>query len=58
MSEKSIKRMCKLERKQIEKQFDAVLETVRDPAYICRKCAHVANRKTPLCKPKSLNGKA
>ena len=46
--------MCKLDRKVIEKQFDTVVETVRDPAYICRKCARVANRKAPLCKPKPL----
>ena len=54
MPDQSIKRMCKLDRKVIEKQFDAVVETVREPRFICRKCAHVANRKGPLCKPKPL----
>ena len=54
MADKPIKRMCKVDRKTLEKQFDTVVDTVRDPHFICRKCAHVANKKGTLCKPKSL----
>ncbi len=49
-----MKRMCKLDKKMLDKQFDEVLEAVRKPEFICRKCAHVANRKEKLCKPKAL----
>jgi hypothetical protein len=49
-----IKRMCKLDKKTLDKCFDAVADSVREPSHICRKCAHVANRKKKLCKPEAL----
>jgi len=36
------KALCKLDKNDIEKQMDALMNLVAEPRYICQKCARVA----------------
>lgn len=46
--------LCDWSKRDIEKKADKLYEIVRDPKFICRKCARVANQYEVLCKPKRM----
>jgi hypothetical protein len=46
--------LCRLNKKQIEKHKDAILEFVLEPEFICMKCTRVCKKKKYLCKPEKL----
>lgn len=46
-----MKELCKLSKKDIEKDFDKVVEEVRRPCFLCVKCARAAHSRKRLCKP-------
>ena len=54
MSDKSKKKMCKFDKKDIEKNLDTIIALVKNPKYICKKCGRVAVSKSNLCKPTKL----
>ena len=45
------KKMCAWKKKDIEADFDTLLDVVRSPKFVCTKCARVADQKACLCKP-------
>lgn len=49
-----LKTFCKWKEKDLSKRIDLFVSLTEEPAYVCRKCARVANTKKALCKPKSL----
>ncbi|MGF1449859.1 MAG: hypothetical protein ACFB20_10640 [Opitutales bacterium] len=49
------KELCKYERKQIEASRELFAEAVRQPAFLCVKCARASNTEALLCKPKPLD---
>lgn len=54
MKELIMDTLCDLSKRDIEKHFDKIAEIVKEPKFMCLRCARVANRKTYLCKPKKL----
>ncbi|MFO7821493.1 MAG: hypothetical protein R6V56_05510 [Lentisphaeria bacterium] len=48
------KKLCKLSRKDIEKNFPEYVELTNDPVYICKKCKRTAKQEKNLCKPKKI----
>lgn len=48
------KTLCDWSKRDIEKKADKLYELVRDPKFICRKCARVASQYQVLCKPKRM----
>ncbi|HAC89716.1 MAG TPA: hypothetical protein DCF63_03665 [Planctomycetaceae bacterium] len=51
-----IKKLCDLNKKEIEKHFAQVAMIVQSPLYVCRQCCRVANCQKHLCKPTELPG--
>ena len=51
---KSFDTLCDLSKSQIRDRLDEIAALVDRPAFICRKCARVANTKDILCKPKRI----
>lgn len=49
------KRLCCLDRQDIEKNLDELAEIISPAKHICRKCARVSSKKKYLCKPVKLN---
>jgi len=49
------KTMCKVVKDGFKTEKEAILEEVRHPQYICKKCLRVASDKTLLCDPKKIN---
>jgi len=49
-----IKRMCGLDKKDIKKQKDELLEEISKPKCYCGSCARVSTSKKLLCKPKKI----
>ena len=52
---KKIKRMCKLDKKELEKNFAEFRDLVKEPTNVCEKCARVSRSKKTLCKPIALD---
>jgi hypothetical protein len=48
------KTLCEYSRKDIEKNRDLFAAAVREPRYLCNKCARASNDKKLLCKPDPL----
>jgi hypothetical protein len=50
------KEMCKLVKEEFHlKKTRQFTKLVGDPAFVCKKCGRVANKKTRLCKPVELD---
>lgn len=54
-----MKTLCKLKRKDIARQLEAVVEAICDsnsglPGYLCRDCLRFSDDKKRLCDPVSL----
>jgi hypothetical protein len=47
-------KLCRLDKKEIEENIDALAELVSRPKYICLKCGRVCRKKGNLCKPMKL----
>ena len=43
--------LCDWDRKEIEKDMLVLISIVKNPKYICKKCARAANTDVVLCKP-------
>jgi hypothetical protein len=52
---KNIKRMCKLDKKELAKNFDEFRALVKHPTAVCEKCARVSRNRKTLCKPIALD---
>jgi hypothetical protein len=50
MSTEKTRKMCKM-RKNVEQRMDEIAALVREPRYVCTKCARVANTADALCHP-------
>lgn len=48
------KTLCDWSKRDIEKKAEKLYSIVRDPKFICRKCARVANQYQVLCKAKRM----
>ena len=48
------KKLCKWKKGDVEDDFDELRKIVAKPAYVCRKCGRVADKKKWLCKPEAL----
>ncbi|WP_194439715.1 hypothetical protein [Vibrio fluminensis] len=48
------KRLCKLNRHDIDQQLSDIQRIVAAPKYLCRSCARVSQDKNLLCKPMTL----
>jgi hypothetical protein len=46
--------LCEWKKWEIEERLDDLAEIIRDPRFICRKCARAAHRDKHLCKPRPL----
>ena len=46
-----MKKLCKINRKEIRQSMPFVLSVVGKPRYICEQCARVSSDKALLCKP-------
>ncbi len=49
-----MKTLCELKRKEIARQFEAVLEAQPTSGYLCRDCLRYSNEKKRLCEPVSI----
>ena len=49
-----MKQLCKYSRCDIKKDIEHLKELVKNPEFICHKCAIVSNDKKRLCKPEKL----
>lgn len=45
------KTLCDWDKKEIEKNMDALIQIIENPRFICRKCARSAHDAIHLCKP-------
>ena len=46
-----MKTLCDWKKKDIQKNWAELEALVRDPMFMCRKCARTANGPKALCKP-------
>lgn len=44
-------KLCKWKRKRIKKNLDELRVELREPRFVCRKCARAAHNPKRLCKP-------
>lgn len=51
---KKRKHLCKLNKKEVEDNLKKIALLVNNPAFICSKCARVANEDELLCHPHAL----
>ena len=51
---KKAKRLCKWKEDDIVKKFDKFVSIVKNPAFACKKCGRVADKKKWLHKPTEL----
>jgi hypothetical protein len=51
-----MKTLCDYSKKDIEKQHKRIAALIKDPKYICEKCARSANDKKALCKATKIKG--
>ncbi len=49
-----ITQLCVLKKSDIEEHTKKIIEIVKDPKFMCTKCARVANEKSFLCHPKKM----
>jgi hypothetical protein len=49
-----MKHLCKYSSSDIKKDIERLKEQVKNPEYICCRCARVSNDKKKLCKPEKL----
>jgi hypothetical protein len=49
------KKLCKWSEKKIESKMSKLKKELRQPEYVCRKCARAAASKDWLCKPERLD---
>jgi hypothetical protein len=48
------KTLCKYKKEKIEENLETLKKIVKDPKFICRKCARSAKDDKYLCKPATL----
>jgi len=48
------KTMCKYKKEKIEENLEILKQIVKNPKFICRKCARAAKEEKYLCKPLTL----
>lgn len=46
--------LCALKKSDIEKYEKKIIKIVKNPKFICTKCARVANEKEFVCHPKKM----
>ena len=46
--------LCEWKKHEIAEETAALAKIVRDPRYVCRKCARAAHKEKHLCKPTPL----
>ncbi len=49
-----MKKLCDLNKKDIEEKFEKIVKLISKPQFICKKCARVSKKKEYLCSPKEL----
>jgi hypothetical protein len=49
------KTLCKYKKEKIEEQMESLKNIVRNPKFICKKCARAAGNAECLCKPVPLD---
>ena len=56
MSKKKLTKqtLCAWSRGKIESEIDTLAKLTSAPAFVCRKCARVANKARQVCKPMAL----
>lgn len=52
---KGLKTLCKAKKSHHSELREEILQAVRQPKYICRKCLRVAAKKKYLCSPERLD---
>lgn len=51
---KEKKALCKWDKESIKDKIDEIKTIVKEPGFVCKRCARVANDKEYLCKPEKL----
>jgi predicted nucleic acid-binding Zn ribbon protein len=46
--------LCKYSKEEIKDQMDILRKLVKDPRYICKKCARASHDDERLCKPEKI----
>ncbi|MDX9965930.1 MAG: hypothetical protein AB7U26_03820 [Sulfuricurvum sp.] len=49
-----MKELCKLGKSDLKSDFKKIVKIVKNPKYICIKCARVAIEKKYLCEPEKM----
>lgn len=48
------KSLCKLDKDDIANHFDEIILLLRQPEFICTKCARSSSTENMLCKPREM----
>jgi hypothetical protein len=51
-----LKKMCKINEDKLKKLQKEILEEIKRPEYLCKKCLRVAKTQKLLCKPEKMVG--
>lgn len=51
---KEIRTLCKWDKDEIKNSLKELKKIVREPRFVCRKCARAASEEGYLCKPEPL----
>jgi len=49
-----LKKMCKTDEKDYKKNKEEIVQEVKQPDYLCKKCQRVAKSKDLLCKAEKI----
>lgn len=47
---KKIKKLCAIKKSSFDEYKEQIIQIVKNPSFICRKCSRVASDKKYLCK--------
>jgi hypothetical protein len=49
-------KLCKMAKKDLDKNFDEYVSMIDKARFVCEKCGRASNKKSYVCKPKSITG--
>jgi hypothetical protein len=50
-----MKKLCKYKKDELKKEISQVVEFVKKPKYICKKCLRVSSESKMLCKSEKIS---